>query len=360
MMSRRQQAAAFWLGGLVVILLLVYVFRGILLPFVAGAAFAYALHPAADMLERQGLSRVGATALILAVLTVLVVAVLVLLVPLLVNQMIELLQGLPIYLVRLQEMFGASLNSEWAHFLGIDAASIRASIASFASQGVGIATTVIGSLWSGGRAVIDIVSLLVVTPFITYYLLRDWHLMVARVDRLVPRDHAEEVRQLARDIDHKVSAFVRGQLVVGLLLGIFYAIMLGAIGLNYGLLIGLSAGILSFIPYLGFTVGFTVSIVIAIVQFWPDWLWIAAVVCVFLLGEALESYVLQPRLIGRSVGLHPVWLIFALFAFGLVFGFVGLLIAIPTAAAIAVLLRFGIERYEASPLYRGDGTSGPA
>jgi predicted PurR-regulated permease PerM len=357
MMTRRQQATAFWLGGLVLLVFLLFIFRQILLPFVAGAAFAYALHPIADWLEKRGLSRLGATAAILTVLTVLVAAVLILLVPLLINQMIDLLQRLPGYLVRLQEMFGATLDSEWAHFLGIDANSIRASITTFTSQGVGIATTVIGSLWTGGRAVIDIASLLVVTPFITFYLLRDWHLMIARVDRLLPREQADEIRVLAREIDHKVSAFVRGQLLVGLLLGIFYAFMLVAIGLNYGLLIGLTAGILSFIPYLGFTVGFVVSIIIALVQFWPGWLWVAAVVLVFMVGELLESYILQPRLIGRSVGLHPVWLIFALFAFGLIFGFVGLLIAIPVAAAIAVVLRFGIERYRAGPLYRGDGPS---
>ena len=357
-MTRRQQAAAFWLGGLLLLVALIFLFRQILLPFVAGAAFAYALHPVADRLERQGLSRLGATWVILAVLTVLVAAVFILLVPLLINQLIELLQGLPSYFGRLQEMFGATLDSEWARFLGIDAASIRASIASFTSQGVGIATTVISSIWTGGWAIVDIASLIVITPFITFYLLRDWHRMIAIVDRLLPLDQVDEIRELAREIDHKVSAFVRGQLLVGLLLGIFYALMLGAIGLNYGLLIGLSAGILSFIPYLGFTVGFVVSIVIALVQFWPGWVWIAAVVLVFMLGELLESYVLQPRLIGRSVGLHPVWLIFALFAFGLILGFVGLLIAIPVAAALGVLLRFGIERYRASPLYRGSGPSG--
>jgi predicted PurR-regulated permease PerM len=355
MMTHRQKAAAFWLGGLLLAFILLVVFGQILLPFIAGAAFAYALHPTADWLERQGLSRFAAAGAILALLTVLVVAVLILLVPLLINQMIELLRGLPSYLTRLEQMFGASLDSEWARFLGIDAESIRTAVAAFTSQGVGIATTLLGSLWTGGWAIVDIVSLLVVTPFITFYLLRDWHHMIARVDQLLPRDQAEEIRRLGRDIDHKVSAFVRGQLLVGLLLGIFYAIMLVAIGLNYGLLIGLSAGVLSFIPYLGFTVGFVVSIVIAIVQFWPDWPWLLAVVLVFSAGELLEGYILQPRLIGRSVGLHPVWLIFSLFAFGLLFGFVGLLIAIPLGAAIGVIFRFGVERYQASALYRGTG-----
>jgi predicted PurR-regulated permease PerM len=268
---------------------------------------------------------------------------------------VDFLQGLPGYITRLQDLFGSAVDSEWAHFLGIDPESIRASITSFMSRGVDLVTALLGSVWTGGRALVDLFSLVLVTPFVAFYLLRDWDRIVARVDGLLPRDHADEIRRLAREIDHKVAAFVRGQLLVGFLLGVFYAIGLVLIDLNYGLLIGLASGILSFIPYLGFTVGFVTSITIAIVQFWPNWPWIAAVVLVFLIGQLLEGYVLQPRMIGRNVGLHPVWLIFALFAFGLLFGFVGLLLAIPAAAAVGVLLRFAIERYRASPLYRGSG-----
>ena len=357
-MTRRQQIAAFWIGGLVILILMLALFRQILLPFVAGAALAYALDPVADRLERNGFNRLGATSTILAVLLVAFAAILVLLVPLLLNQTIDFLQRLPLYITRLQEMFGSALDSEWGKFLGIDAESIRASITSFMSRGVDLATTLIASVWTGGRALVDVLSLAVVTPFVAFYLLRDWDKMIGRVDRLLPLDHAEEIRRLAREIDGKVAAFVRGQLLVGFLLGVFYASGLVLIGLNYGLLIGLASGILSFIPYLGFTVGFGLSIIIALVQFWPDWPWLLATVAVFLVGQLLEGYILQPRLIGRSVGLHPVWLIFALFAFGLLFGFVGLLVAIPAAAAIGVLTRYGIERYRASPLFRGNGTAG--
>lgn len=356
-MTQRQQVIAFWAAGFLVLLLMLAVFRQILLPFIAGAAIAYALDPVADWLERNGFNRVGATATILAVLVIAIVAAFVLLVPLLLHQTIDFLQGLPIYITRLQEMFGSALDSEWGRFLGVDAASIRTSLAGFMSRGVDLATALIGSVWTGGRALVDLFSLVLVTPFVAFYLLRDWDVMVGRVDRLLPRDQAGEIRRLAREIDQKVAAFVRGQLLVGFLLGIFYAAGLVLIGLNYGLLIGLASGILSFIPYLGFTVGFVTSITIAIVQFWPSWPWIAATVAVFLVGQLLEGYVLQPRLIGRSVGLHPVWLIFALFAFGLLFGFVGLLVAIPAAAAVGVLLRFGVERYKASPLFRGNSSA---
>lgn len=352
-MTQRQTTIAFWVGGLVFLILMLALFRQILLPFVAGAALAYALDPAADWLERNGFNRLGATATILTLLLVVFVAVVIVLVPLLINQTIDFVQRLPSYITRLQEMFGSVLESEGAKFFGIDPDSIRASLTNFMSRGVDLATTLIGSIWTGGRAIVDVLSLVVVTPFVAFYLLRDWDLMIARVDRLLPQDHAVEIRGLAREIDQKVAAFVRGQLLVGFLLGVFYATGLVAIGLNYGLLIGLASGILSFIPYLGFTVGFVLSLIIALVQFWPDWPWLAAAVGVFLIGQLLEGYVLQPRLIGRSVGLHPVWLIFALFAFGLLFGFVGLLIAIPAAAAIGVLARYGIERYRASPLFRG-------
>lgn len=357
-MTRRQQVVAFWVGGLVFLLLMLFVFRQILLPFVAGAALAYALDPAADWLERRGFTRLGATSALLALLLIVIAAAIVLLVPLLINQTIDFLQRLPTYITRLQEMMGSALDSEWGRYFGINAENLRTSLSSFTSSGVNLATTLIGSLWTGGRALVDLLSLLLVTPFVTFYLLRDWHTMIARVDRLLPLDHADEIRRLAREIDAKVAAFVRGQLLVGFLLGVFYATGLVMVGLNYGLLIGLASGILSFIPYLGFTVGFVTSIIIALVQFWPDWPWLLATVAVFLVGQLLEGYVLQPRLIGRNVGLHPVWLIFALFAFGLLFGFVGLLVAIPAAAAVGVLTRYGVERYRASPLFRGTGNPG--
>jgi predicted PurR-regulated permease PerM len=177
--------------------------------------------------------------------------------------------------------------------------------------------------------------------------------MVARIDSWVPRDNVETVRMIARDIDHAIAGFVRGQGLVCLLLGCIYAFGLMLVGLNFGLLIGIGAGILSFIPYVGTTVGFVVGVSVALVQFWPDWPWIGATVVVFMIGQFIEGNILQPRLVGRSVGLHPVWLMFALFAFGALFGFVGLLVAVPAAAAIAVLMRFAIARYLTSPIYRG-------
>lgn len=357
-MTARQRTIVFWLGCLAALVLILFLFRPILLPFVAGAAIAYALDPVADWMERRGWSRSLATLSLITAIVVSVVAVVLLLLPLLINQFVDLVEGLPNFVARLQELLGSALDSEWARFMGLDAESIRGQLTNFLSQGADLTSTVLGSIWTGGRFVFDVASLLTVTPFVAYYLLRDWDRIIRWVDGLVPREHLEEVRRLAGDIDDKVASFVRGQVLVGFFLGCFYAAGLMLIGLNYGLLVGLGAGILSFIPYLGFAVGFFVSIAIALVQFWPDWIWIVATVVVFMVGQLIEGYILQPWFLGRRVGLHPVWLIFALFAFGYLFGFLGLLLAIPLAAAVGVLLRYAIERYRRSPLYEGSGRPG--
>ncbi len=350
-MSRTQKLALFWVAVVLIVFVSFVLFRPILLPFIAGAILAYALDPAADWLERRGMSRLGATLFILVLLSLGFVFVILLLVPLLLNQLTDFARALPTYITRLQELFGSVLESDVAHFLGIDVESIRGSLGSFMSRGVDLASAVLASLWTGGRTLLDVGSLFVVTPFVAFYFLRDWDWIVAWVDQLIPRDHVETVRRLGREIDQKVAAFVRGQILVGTLLGIFYAAGLMIVGLNYGLLIGLASGILSFIPYLGFAVGFVAAIAIAIVQFWPDWIMLAATVGVFVVGQLIEGYVLQPRILGRSVGLHPVWLLFALFAFGYLLGFLGLLIAVPLAAAVGVLLRYAIERYRASSVF---------
>jgi predicted PurR-regulated permease PerM len=352
-MTRQRQVGLFWLGALALLIVCLFVFRQILLPFVAGMALAYGLDPIADRLQRAGLGRLAATVLILTAALVVLAATLLLIGPVLVNQLIDLVTRLPSLVERLQELFGSVLDSDLARFLGIDSESVRASFTDFMASGAELVTTVLGSLWTGGLAIVNLMSLFVVTPFVAFYLLRDWDQMIGRLDRLLPLDYADEVRDLARAIDRRIAAFVRGQILVGVILGIFYATGLVLIGLNYGLLIGLASGLLSFIPYLGFAVGFALSIVIALVQFWPDWVWLAATVAVFMIGQFIEGYILQPRLIGPIVGLHPVWLFFSLFAFGLLFGFVGLLIAVPAGAAIGVLLRYAIDQYRASGYFSG-------
>jgi predicted PurR-regulated permease PerM len=202
-------------------------------------------------------------------------------------------------------------------------------------------------------SLVNVIVLIVIVPVVTFYLLLDWDRMVARIDALLPRDHAPTIRHLASEIDHTLSSFVRGQGVVCLILGTYYAIALALVGLQFGLVVGFVAGALTFIPYVGALVGGVLAIGLALFQFWGDWWWIVAVWAIFQSGQFVEGNILTPNLVGSSVGLHPVWLIFALSAFGALFGFVGLLVAVPVAAIIGVLVRFALGRYKESLLYTG-------
>lgn len=349
----------FWLLALLTLLILLFVFSSILLPFVVGAAIAYLLDPLAHWFERQGFSRLAATMTILFLFVVVLIALMLLVLPIVINQVILLAENFPSYIERIDLMISSILQSAWAQSLGVDSDAVRASLGGFLSEGATWLTTVVTSLWSGGLALINILALLVVTPVVAFYLLYDWDRMIALIDSWLPRDSVDEVRALAREIDRVLAGFVRGQALVSLTLGTFYAASLVLLGVNFGFLIGLVAGIVSFIPYLGSTLGFVVSVGVALLQFWPDWVMPFATAALFISGQLIEGYVLQPYLIGTNVGLHPVWLMFALFAFGLMFGFVGLLVAIPVAAAVGVLVRYALARYLASPLYRGTGSYGP-
>ncbi|RWG66769.1 AI-2E family transporter, partial [Mesorhizobium sp.] len=351
---RRQ--IAFWLIVAVLLALFLYVFSGILLPFVAGMVLAYFLDPVADRLQRLGLSRLMATVVILIAFVVVVVLAFVILVPVLATQMADFARKLPEYLTRLQSLI-TSFDPKWLEQrFGVNAASLREGLNSLLTTGFGLLTTVFTSIWSSGVALVSVVSLFVVTPVVAFYMLLDWDRMVAVVDSWVPRDYVETVRALAREINTATAGFVRGQGTLCLVLGAMYATGLTLTGLNFAILIGFFAGLISFIPYVGSLTGLVLAVGVAFVQFWPDWTMIVAVACVFFVGQFIEGNILQPRLVGKSVGLHPVWLMFALFAFGALFGFVGLLIAVPASAAIAVLVRFAIARYLESPLYNGHAT----
>ncbi|WP_430699260.1 AI-2E family transporter [Mesorhizobium humile] len=343
----------FWLATAVLLALFLYLFSGILLPFVAGMVLAYFLDPVADWLQRLGLSRLMATVVILIAFIVVVVLAFVILVPVLATQMADFARKLPEYLTRLQSLI-TSFDPKWLEQrFGVNAAGLRDGLNSLLTSGFSLLTTVFTSIWSSGVALVSVVSLFVVTPVVAFYMLLDWDRMVAEVDGWVPRDHVETVRALARDINTATAGFVRGQGTLCLVLGAMYATGLTLTGLNFAILIGFFAGVISFIPYVGSLTGLVLAVGVAFVQFWPDWTMVVLVACVFFVGQFIEGNILQPRLVGKSVGLHPVWLMFALFAFGALFGFVGLLIAVPASAAIAVLVRFAIARYLESPLYKG-------
>ncbi|CAH2409212.1 AI-2E family transporter [Mesorhizobium escarrei] len=346
----------FWLISAVILAIFLYVFSGILLPFVAGMVLAYFLDPVADRLQRLGLSRLMATIVILFAFIVVLVLAFVILIPVLASQMADFASKLPEYLTRLQSLI-TSFDPRWLEEqFGVDANGLREGLNSLLTSGFGLLTTVFTSIWSSGVALVSVVSLFVVTPVVAFYMLLDWDRMVAIVDSWVPRDYVQTVRAIANDINTATAGFVRGQGTLCLVLGAMYATGLTLTGLNFGILIGLFAGLISFIPYVGSLTGLVLAVGVAFVQFWPDWTMVAAVAGVFFVGQFIEGNILQPRLVGKSVGLHPVWLMFSLFAFGALFGFVGLLIAVPASAAVAVLVRFAIARYLESPLYKGHNT----
>lgn len=348
---RRQ--AIFWAIALSIFILFLIVFSSVLLPFIVGMALAYFLDPVADKLETWGLSRMWATVAILSVFVLLFLLSLMIIIPILVTQASEFIERLPAYAVSLQELLTTdnTLLPEW---ISSQAATIKENFSAALAQGAGFLSKLFQQIWNSGKALVDIASLFVITPVVAFYLLLDWDDMMEKVDSWVPRDHVVTVRELAGKMDYAIAGFVRGQGSLCLILGVFYAAALSLADLNFGLLIGLFAGLISFIPYVGSIVGLVLSIGVALVQFWPDYTMIAVIAAIFFAGQFLEGNILQPKLVGERIGLHPVWLMFALLAFAALFGFVGMLIAVPAAAAVGVLVRFALERYLASDLYKGD------
>lgn len=334
--------------------LLLWLLREILLPFAAGMTLAYLLDPLANRLERLGINRLFATLAIVGLFVLVLFLIVITMAPILIAQFAAFMERLPGYAARLQSLIGDEGRPWLSQLFGDSFPDADKALSEIARQGAGWLASFARSLWSGGQALVSLISLLVVMPVVAFYLIYDWNRMVAAVDGWVPRRHRETVRGLAREIDEAIAGFVRGQTGVCLILGSFYALSLTVAGLHFGLLIGLFAGLITFIPYAGSLIGLLLAGGVAVAQFFPQWGPILTVVGIFFVGQFIEGYVLAPKMVGRSIGLHPVWLMFALFAFGYLFGFVGLLIAVPLAAALGVLVRFGLRLYLASPLYTGD------
>ncbi|MEQ8967070.1 MAG: AI-2E family transporter [Azospirillaceae bacterium] len=342
----------FWLIGLGIFAILVWLLRDMLAPFLAGMAVAYLLDPVCDRLERLRLPRWLATTVVLVAFFAAVVAAFVVLIPVLRGQLLDFVDTVPHYREELQEVLAPLYERLRETLSEEDVEQLRGAIGQYAGDAIGWVASLAGGLWRGGMAVIDVMALLVITPVVAFYLLRDWDRMIARIDSYLPRPSAATLRQLANEVDETLAGFIRGQGTVCLILGTFYALALAAVGLDFGVLVGLGAGLISFIPYVGSMTGFIVAVGIALVQFddWTRWLMVAAI---FIGGQAVEGNFLTPRLVGGSVGLHPVWVMFALLAGGSLLGFTGVLIAVPAAAVIGVLVRFAVRRYLDSIYYRG-------
>lgn len=345
-----QQQVRIWIVVAVVLVALLYLLGSVILPFVLGGAVAYMLDPVADWLERRGFSRIWATITITFLAVVVFIIVTFLVIPTIVRQTADLFQALP----QLVDRFEAGLTERFPDLLNPES-QMRRSLNALGDTLQSRGAELVETLLSSALNLLNIVVLLVLVPVITFYLLLDWDRLVARVDDLLPRDHAPTIRKLAKDIDATLSSFIRGQGTVCLIMGVFYAVGLMLVGLNFGAAIGAFAGLITFIPYVGAILGGVLAIGLALFQFWGDWIWILAVAAIFFLGQFLEGNIITPNLVGSSVGLHPVWLIFALSAFGTLFGFVGMLVAVPVAAALGVLARFALSQYRDGPLYQGTG-----
>ena len=350
-MSSEKQTL-FWVVGLAVFLSFVYVLSGVLTPFVAGLAVAYFLDPLADRLEAKFKSRTAATLVILLSFFAVATGVVVALFPLLQAQVTGLAARLPEaveaahglldpLVAKLQEQLGAD-----------EIQRLKDGAGAFAGNAASWAVDMLKNLFAGGRAVVGALSMLFIMPIVAFFLLRDWDRMVAIVDGLLPRPHVETIREQMRNVDETIAGFVRGQATVCLSLGAVYATGLTLVGLDFGLLIGLGTGLMAFVPYVGMMIGLVVAFGVALIQF-SELLPFILVGVVFGAGQALDAAFLTPNLVGGRVGLHPVWIIFALMAGGALFGFVGVLLAVPTAAVIGVWVRFAIGRYKGSSLYKG-------
>jgi len=348
-----QRQVTFWIVALAVFAGLLWLLSPVLLPFIAGMALAYLLDPLTRQLERTGVGRTLSALIVIVLIIVALVVTVILVTPILGDQLFSFIDNVPKYVERLQDRIA---NREWlTKIFGSQIADPGKSVGGFMAQGATWLAAFLASLWSGGRALLSMLSLLIITPVVAFYLLCDWERLLVTIDGWVPLQHRETVRGLSREMDAAIAGFMRGQAVICLILGVFYAVGLTLAGLHFGFLIGFGTGVMSFIPFVGALTGFLVAGGVAIAQFWPNWFSILAVCGVFAVGQALEGYVLSPKLVGARIGLHPVWLMFSLLAFGYLFGFVCLLVAIPTAAAIGVLARFALRQYLASPLYNGSG-----
>lgn len=343
-----RQQAIYWSIAAIAFLGLLWGLGDVILPFLVGGAVAYFLDPIADRLEKAGLSRTAATATISVAALLVFVVLALLVVPMLARQLVELVNAAPDIFARLQGF----LTERFPHAMDENSV-VRDSLAALGKTIQSRGGELASGLLSSAISLINAVVFIVVVPVVAFYLLLDWDHMVARIDDIAPRDHQDQIRSIFRDIDRVLAGFVRGQVSVCLILGGFYSFALILAGLQFGLIVGAIAGLVTFIPYVGALIGGALALGLALFQFWGDWVSVGIVAGIFVVGQFLEGNIITPRLVGKSVGLHPVWLLFALSAFGTVFGFVGMLVAVPVTAAIGVLARFGIATYKNSLLYQG-------
>jgi predicted PurR-regulated permease PerM len=364
-----QKQFQYWGVAAAIFIFLLWALGNVLTPFILGGAVAYLLDPIADRLEKLGLSRIMSTIVITVSALFIFVLLILLVVPTLIGQLGELISLIGRAVQDLPQTWEALKGWLTTRFPSLDLQDnfMREQLTALGSAIQSRGGDLVAALLNSAQGIINVAVLVVIVPVVTFYMLMDWDRMVAQVDDLLPRDHQETLRDLARQIDRTLASFIRGQGTVCLILGSYYAIALMLAGLNFGLIVGFIAGLISFIPYIGALVGGVLAFGIALFQWWGgtevvdgetvelgiNWLRIGIVGAIFFLGQFFEGNILTPNLVGQSVGLHPVWLILALSVFGSLFGFVGMLVAVPVAAVIGVVARFLINEYKTGRLYKG-------
>ncbi|MDR3424620.1 MAG: AI-2E family transporter [Alphaproteobacteria bacterium] len=345
-------ALRFWLLTLAAFIGVLWLFQPVLLPFLAGLAIAYFLEPAVTALEKHKVRRWIGALTVLSGFLFLVGTIILLISPMLNHQIGALINALPDYTTKIREHYLPWAQNWLARFSPEDVEKIRNAAAQSTGNAVGWLSQTVKQIVSGGFALVDAVALSILTPVTAFHALRDWGKLTKTVDELIPRRYYETVREQMTEIDLTLSGFIRGQAIVCVILGVIYSTGLSLNGLKYGATVGIVAGVLTIVPYVGTVFGWVTSVILACVQFDGDWLRIGLVVAVFAVGHFFEAYILTPRFVGNRVGLHPVWILFALIAGVKLMGFTGVLIAVPTAAVIGVLVRFGVRQYKASAMYQ--------
>ncbi len=348
-MSATRQAL-FWLLALALLFFLLRLLSGMLLPFVMGFGIAYLLAPLVAWLTRWKVPRGFASLAVLALFILLLGTVIVLIVPVLELQVAQLVRAAP--------ALADFARSEAQHLLDLAQKELPPEqiqkaqdlIGGWTGAALGWLAGFAEGLLTRSLAIANLLALLLITPLVAFFMLRDWPIIIAKFDELLPRPHAATIREQMALIDATISGYIHGQALVSLIVGAYYAIALSVVGLNFAFILAIVVGILSFIPYVGEVTGVLLAMSLAGMQ-WGTWGKITAVVVIFLIGHLAAADFLQPKLIGSRVHLHQVWVIFALLAFGEIFGFLGVLLALPAAAVTGVLVRFALRRYRESPLY---------
>jgi predicted PurR-regulated permease PerM len=349
--ATRGQRLALGIGLAVVAWLVLELFASVLAPFVAAGVLAYVLDPPTSQLHRLGVPR-GVAALIMVLATIAAVLLFALLLyPLILSQIGLFLGRIPQY-VQLLQQWASRIVADLQQNFGSDVVNgkLQDLVSSQAGNMLTFLASALTGLITGGFALFNVLTLAVVTPVVAFYLLRDWQRMLHMIDGWLPRRYATVIRAQAREADRILSAWVRGQALCCVILALYYAMALSLAGLDLGLIVGLAAGLLSFIPYVGSITGGVTALALATAQF-PSWRGVIGIGAVLVIGQVLEGYVIYPRFLGDRVELPAVWVIFALFAGGAAFGFLGVMLAVPVAATIGVLCRFWLRRYLSSPLY---------